>query len=281
MPATVSWSGQTDPSPADTAAGFTYRYACDGVTLGPETTDPTTTCSFDDEGTYTVLARIADKDGGFTDRTTDVVVANAPPTGRLANDGPVLEGGAATISWSGQTDPSPADTAAGFTYRYACDGVTLGPETTDPTTTCSFDDEPGTYTVLARIADADGGFTDRTTDVAVLNAPPAATLANNGPVAEGSPATISFSAQTDPSAADSTAGFTYRYACDGMTFGAPTADSSTTCAFDDGPGSYTVLARITTRTAALRPHHGRFGDERRAVRATRAPNRAGRRGLDL
>ena len=246
-PATVSWSGQSDPSPVDTTAGFTYSYACDGVTFGPDTSSPTAQCAFGDDGTYTVLARIADKDGGVTERATDVVVANAPPTGELANDGPVLEGDSATIAWSGQTDPSPADTVAGFTYRYACDGVTLGPETTDPTTTCAFDDGPGVHTVLARIADADGGSTDRTTDVTIVNVPPTATLANDGPVAEGSPATISFSAQADPSAADTAAGFTYRYACDGVTLGAPTADTSAMCAFDDGPGTHTVLARITDK----------------------------------
>ena len=246
-PATISWNGQSDPSAADTAAGFTYSYACDGATFGPATADATATCTFADDGLYTVLARIADKDGDFTERTTDVAVENAAPTGELANDGPIGEGGSATISWTGQSDPSPEDTAAGFTYRYACDGVTLGPETSSSTTTCAFDDGPGTHTVLARIADADGGFTDRTTDVAVTNLPPTGTLANDGPAAEGSPATISFANQADPSAADTAAGFTYRYACDGFTLGPPTPDPSTACAFDDGPGTYTVLARMTDK----------------------------------
>jgi hypothetical protein len=253
-PVTISWSGQSDPSAADTAAGFTYRYACDGTNFGPDTASATSTCTFTDDGTYTVLSRIADKDGGYTERTTAVVVENAAPTGVLANDGPIDEGGAATISWSSQSDPSPEDTAAGFTYRYACDGVTLGPATSSPTTTCAFDDGPATHTVLSRIADADGGFTDRTTDVAVVNKPPTATLAGSGPVAEGSPATISFSGQADPSAADTAAGFTYRYACDGVTLGAPTADTSVSCAFDDGPGTRTVLARITDKDGGSSDH---------------------------
>jgi hypothetical protein len=260
-PATVAWSAQSDPSAADTAAGFTYRFACDGTTLGAATTSATTSCTFADDGTYTVLARIADKDGGTTDRTTDVVVNNAPPTGVLSNDGPIVEGSSATVAWSAQSDPSPADTAAGFTYRYACDGVTLGPATASASTTCSFDDGPGTHTVLARIADVDGGYTDRTTDVTVANAPPSATLSNNGPVAEGSPATISFSAQTDPSSADVAAGFTYRYACDGALLGPPTADPTATCTFDDGPSTHTVLARITDKD-------GGFADRTTAVSVT-------------
>ncbi|HEX6130527.1 MAG TPA: PKD domain-containing protein, partial [Actinomycetota bacterium] len=245
-PVTIALTDPHDPSAADTAAGFTYRFACDGASLAAETASPTTQCTFDDDGTYTVLARIADKDGGHTDYTADVVVANVAPTAELANDGPVAEGSPATLSWSGAADAS-ADTAAGFTYRYACDGATLGPETSDATASCTFDDGPASHTVLARIADDDGGFTDYTTVVAVENAPPDGTLANDGPVAEGGSATISWAGQSDPSAADTAAGFTYSYACDGVTLGAPTSDPTATCTFDDGPASHTVLARITDK----------------------------------
>jgi hypothetical protein len=247
-PATISWNGASDASAADTAAGFTYRYACDGATLGPETSDATASCTFDDgPASHTVLARIADKDGGFTDYTTVVAVENAPPDGTLANDGPVAESGSVTISWADQSDPSTTDTAAGFTYSYACDGVTLGAPTSDPTATCTFDDGPAAHTVLARITDKDGGSTDRTTVVEVTNLPPTATLGNDGPVAEGTPVAVAFADQADPSQADAAAGFTYRYACDGVTLGAPTADPATTCAFDDGPATHTVLARITDK----------------------------------
>lgn len=243
----IAFAGQQDPSAADTAAGFEYRYACDGQTLGPETSDATTTCAFDDDGTYTVLARILDKDGGFSDYTTDVVVTNVAPTAALANDGPVAEASPATVAFSQQHDPSAADTAAGFMYRYACDGVSLGAPTPDASTTCTFDDGPSEHTVLARIEDKDGGFTDYTTTVRVENAPPSGELSNGGPVAEGSPVTVSWSGQTDPSAADAAAGFTYQYACDGATLGPPGPDASTTCTFDDGPSTHTVLARITDK----------------------------------
>ena len=49
----------------------------------------------------------------------------------------MAEGGTATISFCGQSDPSAADTATGFTYRYACDGVTLGPPTADASAACA------------------------------------------------------------------------------------------------------------------------------------------------
>jgi PKD domain len=246
-PATITFANQADVSAADTAAGFTYRYACDGQSLGAPTGDATVDCTFDDDGTHTVLARILDKDGGHSDYTTDVVIRNVAPTAELANDGPVAEAAPSTISFAGQHDPSSADTAAGFRYRYACDGVTLGPPSSNASATCSFDDGPSQHTVLARIADDDGGFTDYTTVVRVENAAPAGVLANSGPAAEGSPVTVSWSGQTDPSNADTSAGFKYRYACDGVTLGAATTDASMTCTFDDGPSTHTVLSQIVDK----------------------------------
>src|SRR5204862_519650 len=87
-----------------------------------------------------------------------------------------------------------------------------------------------------------------TTTVLVTNVAPTATLSNNGPVAEGSSATISFSNQSDPSQADRTAGFHYAYDCaNGSLAGATYANSSPSasagCTYDDN-GSYTVRARI-------------------------------------
>lgn len=85
--------------------------------------------------------------------------------------------------------------------------------------------------------------------VVVSNVAPTATLSNGGPVNEGSPVTISFSNQFDPSTADTSAGFHYAYACDGSSLAAATyAGSSTSatasCTFPDGPATPTVRARI-------------------------------------
>ena len=52
------------------------------------------------------------------------------------------------------------------------------------------------------VIDKDGGFTQYTTVVTVDDVAPTATLSNDGPVDEGSPATVSFSNQLDPSNAD-------------------------------------------------------------------------------
>src|SRR5204862_177473 len=106
---------------------------------------------FNDQGVYTVRARILDKDNGFTSSTTDVHVTNVAPTADLTNDGPVGEGSPATVSFSNQLDPSSVDTAAGFRYEYHCDGSAFGAP--DYASACpsaslsrSFNDQ-GVYTV--------------------------------------------------------------------------------------------------------------------------------------
>src|SRR5439155_9492791 len=97
-------------------------------------------------------------------------------------------------------DPSSADTTAGFHYAYSCSNGSLTGTTYASTAgssdskSCTFNDN-GTYTAKARIIDKDGGYSEYTTPVTVKNVPPTATAAADGPVDEGSPATISFSAQ--------------------------------------------------------------------------------------
>src|SRR5207248_6569864 len=48
--------------------------------------------TYDDNGTYTVLVKVTDKDGASGDASFKVTVANVPPTATLGNNGPVDEG---------------------------------------------------------------------------------------------------------------------------------------------------------------------------------------------
>src|SRR5207245_933467 len=120
--ATISFSAQFDPSGADTTAGFHYAFDCAGgalsATYATAGTSASASCTFDDNGSYTVRARIIDKDNGYTEYTTTVTVNNVAPTTTLSNNGPVHEAGPATISFSAPFDPSSADTSAGFHYAY-------------------------------------------------------------------------------------------------------------------------------------------------------------------
>jgi hypothetical protein len=258
--ATITFSSPSDPSSADTAAGFHYAYSCSngslaGATYAGSGTSASTNCPFDDNGSYTVRARIVDKDGGFSEYQTTVSVLNVAPTATLSNNGPVNEGSPATISFSSQSDPSSADTVAGFHYAYDCLGGSLAGATyagsgTSASTSCTFNDN-SIHTVRARIIDKDGGFSEYTTNVQVNNVAPTATLASNGPVNEGSPATITFSSQSDPSSVDTAAGFHYAYSCSngslaGATYAGSGTSASTSCTFNDN-GTYVVRARITDK----------------------------------
>ena len=83
----------------------------------------------------------------------------------------------------------------------------------------------------------------------VNNTGPIGTLGNSGPVAEGSPRSVSFSGQGDASPLDVAAGFHYAFACDnssltGATYANSSASSSTTCTFSEPPVLHDVRARI-------------------------------------
>ncbi len=85
---TVTFSNASDPSGADTSAGFTYSYdfnddgSYDLVSTSPTAIVPrsylTTT------GAHTVAGRITDKDGGYTTYTTTIQVNSPPPDPKLS-----------------------------------------------------------------------------------------------------------------------------------------------------------------------------------------------------
>ena len=216
-------------------------------------TDAFTTCTFDDgPSTHDVVARIIDKDGGYTEYTTTVTATNVPPTATLSNDGPVAEGSVATVSFTNQGDPSNADTAAGFHYAFACDGSSLDSATyansnADASTTCTFDDGPSTHDVVARVIDKDGGYTEHTTTVTVTNVAPAATISAPSSVNEGDTFIVSLDNPTDPSSTDIAAGFTYTFNCgDGTGVQDTNTTASISCVVHD-VASQTVTATITDK----------------------------------
>src|SRR5262245_53687241 len=171
--------------------------------------------TFDDNGSYTVYGRVFDKDGGFTDYTTVVTVNDIAPTAHLSNNVLISEGSAVTLSFSDPSDPSSADTAAGFHYSFALSSAALASSYASagarPTAPYTFDDH-GRYTVYGRLFDKEGDSTDYTTVVRVNDVAPTAHLSNDVPVEEGSAVTIAFAGGSDPSVADTVAGFHYSFA---------------------------------------------------------------------
>ncbi len=199
-PIALSLTDPTDPSSADTAAGFSYAFDCgDAVpaafgALGSVTSE---SCATSDNGTRTVRGKIQDKDLGRSEYSQSVSVANVAPTAALSAPSSVNEGSPISLSFTNPVDPSSVDTAAGFSYAYDC-GTGYGASSTDASGSCATSDN-GVRTVKAKIIDKDGGFTEYTRSVTVDNVAPAvrASLTRSGACA----VTLGTS-WTDPGSAD-------------------------------------------------------------------------------
>ncbi len=205
--------------------------------------------TYADNGNYTVTVTVTDKDGGAGSASFTATVANVAPTAIFSNDGPVDEGSSFHLSLTNPSDPSTADTTAGFTYAFDCgDGSGYGAFSASASATCPTNDN-GIRSVKGKIMDKDGGVTEYTDSVTVNNVAPTAIFNATTPVDEGSASTLSFSNPVDPSSADTSAGFHYAYNCDGGSLaGATYANSgtnvSTTCTYPDGPSDHSVRAKI-------------------------------------
>lgn len=137
--------------------------------------------SDDGNGTASFLVKVRADDGQATnDASATVALGNTAPTAVLNSGGAVTLYGASSVSFTGASDPSAVDTAAGFTYSFDFnndgDFTDAGDVAGSTTANASFTYfTPGPYTVRGRIADKDGGFSDYTTAVTV-NAPATASV---------------------------------------------------------------------------------------------------------
>jgi hypothetical protein len=201
-------SGWVEKNDIRTRAGFRYAFSCANASLASATyatsrLSAMTTCRYNDNGPQLVRARIIDQNGGFTEYTTEVIVNNVAPTATLSNNGPIDEGGSATISFSSPFDPSTADVAAGFHYAFSCTNASLDAATyvtgsATPSTSCPFAND-GVHTVRGRIIDKDGGATDYTTAVTVRDITPVMTAAQAQSGNEGASVAFNLGTLADPS----------------------------------------------------------------------------------
>src|SRR5205085_10041709 len=128
------------------------------------------------------------------------------PTATLSNDGPIFEGSSPTISFSNQSDPSSADTSAGFHYAFDCHGgslagATYGGSGPSDSTSCSFPDNVGSpFPVKARIIDQDRHSFPTRCSSDLNNVPPSVTAPNDQSSNEGSTHSFDLGSFTDPGA---------------------------------------------------------------------------------
>jgi hypothetical protein len=257
--ATVSFGAVSDPSVSDSGT-LHYAFDCNGgslaaVTYSTSTATNSKSCSYDDgPSDHSVTGVIIDDDGGRHDDTTSVHVNNVAPSATFNSPASVNEGSSFTLSLTSPSDPSSADTTAGFTYAFDCGSGTYGAFGASNSTSCPTSDN-GTLSVRGKVKDKDGGERPYTASVTVNNVAPTASFSNNGPVNEGSSFTLSLTSPSDPSSADTSAGFTYAFDCGGGTYGAYGASNSTSCPTTDN-GTRTVRGKIKDKDGGYTGYTG-------------------------
>jgi PKD repeat protein len=121
---------------------------------------------YDDNGIFTVTVTVADDDGGVGTASVLVVVNNVAPTVTASNDSPRYWG--VPVNFTGTaTDPSNADTAAGFASAWTLgDGATAS-----GLSTAHAYANPGSYQAVLTVTDKDGGSGSASTAVEIQKRP--------------------------------------------------------------------------------------------------------------
>ena len=120
----------------------------------------------DGPATPTVRVQATDDVGNATTDSVTVTVRNVPPTATFGAPASSLAGFPFTVSLTGASDPSSADTAAGFTYAFDC-GSGYGAFGSSSTASCPTTDV-ATRSVGGKVRDKDGGTTEYRGTVSVV-----------------------------------------------------------------------------------------------------------------
>ncbi|HWI50777.1 MAG TPA: PKD domain-containing protein, partial [Symbiobacteriaceae bacterium] len=150
----------------------------------------------DDNMVENLTMQVSDPYGMSASSAAAVTVMNVAPTADLQVPAGVSEGDTFAVALVNAHDPSMADTAAGFAKSYDCGAGYSG------TAACTAIDNPD-ITVMAKIMDKDGGSSEYTAVVPVMNVAPSvgAIMAPLDPSAVGT--AISTTANfTDPGILD-------------------------------------------------------------------------------
>ncbi len=171
------------------------------------------------------------------------LIPNAPPVVNAGGPYSANEGSSVTLTAAG-SDPN------GDSLTYAWDLDNNGSfETSGQSVNYTAPDGPGTYIVNVKATDPLSLSATASTTVNVSNVAPTATFGTPGSVNEGSSFGISLSDAFDPSAADTTAGFTYAFDC-GSGYGAFGPSNTATCTAVDNPG-VTVKGKIQDKDGGV------------------------------
>ncbi len=178
----------TDPGTLDT---LTYEFDFDGNgQFEFASSSPTVQHPFTEVGTFTVLVRAVDDDGGISAASSFTVqVANAPPTIQSVTVGSALEGSLVRLDVAA-TDAGGDDDRLTYEFDFDADGIYEVSGSAAAANHVLPDN--GVYPVNVRVRDENGGQAVTQVIVTALNVAPYFTPASaTGRVLEGSPALIS------------------------------------------------------------------------------------------
>jgi predicted extracellular nuclease len=170
--------------------------------------------------------RVAGSNRGTSDHDPMVsqwaLKLDSPPTVDAGGPYDVDEGSSVTLTASAD-DPD----GDPVTYAWDLDGDGTF-ETPGQSVAYHAGDGPATNTVTVQSTDSFGLSSTDTATVTVANVAPTATFSASGPVTAGESVTLSLTNPADPSAADTSAGFTYAFDC-GSGYGPFSTASPATC----------------------------------------------------
>jgi len=174
--AVISFNNPSDPSPIDTLGGFHYSFALSlgglATSYAGATDGPARQFSFNDNGSYTVYGRIFDKDGGYSQYSTTIVVNNVAPivTAPLANLS-LTQGVSATVNLGSFSDPGVNDAPWTVAVNWGdSTGSTFTTTTQGALSQAHTYVSVGTYPIAVTVTDKDGGSSTAQTNVLVGSA---------------------------------------------------------------------------------------------------------------
>jgi len=164
---TIRLNNPSDPSYADTNAGFQYAFDCgDGTGYSAFGNSNSRSCPTTDNGTRAVKGKIKDKDGGYTAYSANVTVSNVPPHITSVTASNTFAGPLAFMTSTISTlfdDPGSGDTwvnlltfSDGGTETSTTQPAAQGGNSYKFTLTHRFT-TAGCKTVTSRVTDDDGG----------------------------------------------------------------------------------------------------------------------------
>jgi len=185
---------------------LTYSFDCDGDSsyeIGPQSSN-SISCSYGDDGDFTVNVLVEDDDGGSAISSTVVSVNNVAPTVTLLGLNSVDEGQTKTYSYT-VSDPG-SDT---FTLDSESCGTagTLSNSSFNSGTgagsfDCTFPDGPATSIVSVTVSDDDGGSGSTSREVTVQNVAPSVSPAEDQTIPLGYTDALQLGSFIDPGSQD-------------------------------------------------------------------------------